>query len=173
MKLKILGVALGACLSVLTLSAGAPTDYVSVSPTALKPMMIGMAALPFYTDDNEFYFTSETSNYEDALMYAPLNLHQGAQLKRLSIYFTRNTDDGDICITVFLTRQKLSTGATQNMGAIYTSSSAASASRKVLSDVTIAYGTIDNNTYTYALMVGFSRPVKSLKFHGAKMSLAD
>lgn len=176
MKTRVRGTILAVLLAaiVLPIHAQRGYTYVSISPTALQPMGgsfagVAMTSLPFIVSDSSYYFTLTSSTFDDAMMFAPLNLPDKVTLRALWVYFTRNTNDGDIYITFYLVRQSLSTGTIQNLGAIYTWSSSASSARKVLSTA-LKNNIVDNSRYTYALTVGFSRPVSSLKFHGAKIS---
>jgi len=178
MKTRSLSILLAALAVVAFVPAveGA-TKYVSISPTALQPMGgsfagIAMTSLPFLAGDTSFYFTLDTSTFDDAIMFAPLDLPDKKALRTLWVYFTRNTGDGDIYITVYLTRHSLAAGTFQNLGAIYTWSSAASPARRALS-IALKNNVVDNSKYTYALTVGFSRPVSALKFHGAKISYTE
>lgn len=176
MKIGIRGLLPAVLLAAVVLPGRAQRSftYLSISPTALQPMGgsfagVAMTSLPFVVSDSSYYFTLATSTFDDAMMFAPLNLPDKATLRTLWVYFTRNTNDGDVYITFYFTRQALSTGAIQNLGTIYTWSSSASSARKVLSTA-LKNNVVDNSRYTYALTVGFSRPVSSLKFHGAKIS---
>ena len=63
----------------------------------------------------------------------------------------------------------LISGTTQKMATITTTTLTPSATRKALADDSIQYATVDNNVYSYALVLRFRSGTSSLKFHGAKI----
>jgi len=176
MKTRVRGIILAVLLAAIVLPVHAQRGYtyISVSPTALHPMGgsfagVLMTSLPFLAGDSAFYFTPTSSTFDDAMMFAPLNLPQGVTLKWLTVYYTRNTNDGDAYMVFYLNRQALSSGTVTTLGTI-TAMTSASTARKVLSTtLNASYSVVDNSRYTYALTVGFSRPISALKFHGAKI----
>jgi hypothetical protein len=176
MKTRVRGIFMAVLLAsiVLPIHAQRSYTYVSVSPTALQPMGgsfagVAMTSLPFIVSDSSYYFTLTSSTFDDAMMFAPLNLPQGVALRTLTVYYTRNTNDGDAYMVFYLNRQALSSGTVTTLGTI-TAMTSASAARKVLSTtLNASYHVVDNSRYTYALTVGFSRPISALKFHGAKI----
>lgn len=157
-------------LFVFLLAVPVQAGNLAVSPALLLPTGAGVANFPFQKWNDEFYFAQASSTFDDAMMLAPLNLPNGVTLKQLTIYVTRNTGDGDIYITVYLMRHELATGAMETMATIYTWGLPASAARTSLFTRSLSYKTVNNSKYTYSLEVGFSRPVNTLKFHGAKIT---
>jgi len=161
-------------LLVITASAAqGATKYVSISPTALLPYSPTVAAMAFAKWDTLFYFTATSSSYDDAMMYAPVNLPDGVNITSLSVWYTRNTGDGDIYMSVYLHRQDLYTGATNVVASRTILTTPSSTSRKQSYTTTIAYPAVSNLRYSYALLVGFSRPMNKLKFHGARIGYTE
>ncbi len=174
--MKIRFCVLVSCL--LAVAAFAPfaegaTKYLSVSPTALLPYHSAITSLDFAKWDSYFYFLATSSTYDDAMMYAPLNLPHGATITSLTIYFTRDTGDGDIYMNSYLNRHALATGTTETMASVITWSSPSSPARKAMTAVKIKSAVINNSRYSYALLVGFSRPMNKLKFHGARIGYTE
>jgi hypothetical protein len=162
-----------ALLVVTASAAQGATKYVSISPTALLPMSSGIAAMGFAKWDSYFYFTATSSSYDDAFMYAPVNLPHNATITSLTVWYTRNTSDGDIYMSAYLHRQDLNTGTTTVVASKTILTTPASAARKTAYTTTIAYPTVANNRYSYALLVGFSRPMNLLKFNGARIGYTE
>jgi hypothetical protein len=162
-----------ALLVVTATAAQGATKYLSVSPTALLPFDTSVQALGFYKWDTSFYFTAASSSYDDAMMYAPLNLPHGATIASLTVWYTRNTSDGDVYMSVYLHRQDLYTGATNVVASATILTTPASSARKTAHTTAIAYPTVANNRYSYALLVGFARPMNKLKFHGARIAYTE
>ncbi len=174
MKTRSLSILLAALAVVAFVPAveGA-TKYVSVSPTALLPSGSTVAAMTFAKWDSYFYFTADSSSYDDAFMYAPVNLPHNATITSLTAWYTRNTGDGDIYMSVYLQRHDLNTGTITVVASKTILTTPASAGRKTAYTTTINYPTVANNRYSYALLVGFSRPMNKLKFHGARIGYTE
>ncbi len=174
MKTRSLSILLAALAVVAFVPAveGA-TKYVSVSPTALLPYDSTVAAMSYFRWDSTFNFTAVSSSYDDAMLFAPLTLPHKVNITSLTAWYTRNTNDGDIYMSIYLQRQDLTTGAVSVVASTTILTTAASASRRSAFTTTIAYPSVDNRRYSYALLVGFSRPMNKLKFHGARIGYTE
>lgn len=174
MKTRILSFVLAAvAVAAFVPAARAATDYVSVSPAALLPYSTTVGAMGFSRWDSSFYFTATSSSYDDAMMLAPVTLPDNATITSFTVWYTRNTNDGDIYMSMYLDRQDLFTGAISVVASRTILTTAASAARRSSQTTSIAFPAVDNRRYTYSLLVGFSRPMNKLKFHGARIGYKE
>jgi hypothetical protein len=174
MKIRILPVFLALmAIAAVVPAAQAATKHMSISPTALLPTNSSVALLEFSKWDSYFYFTAAASTYNDAFMYAPINLPHNSTITSLTVWYTRNTDDGDNIMSVTLHRHDLYTGKVVVVAGSSYLSTPASGARRVKSTRTIADPIVNNIRYSYSLLVGFSRPMNKLKFHGARIGYME
>ncbi len=174
MRNRILSIVLVlAAVAAFVPAAQGATKYVSISPTALLPYGSTVAAMGFARWDSYFYFTATSSSYDDAMMFAPVTLPDGVAITSLSVWYTRNTSDGDIYMSVYLNRHDLYSGTVNVVASATILTTPASAARKQKFTTTIAYPTVSNLRYSYTLLVGFSRPMNKLKFHGARIGYTE
>jgi hypothetical protein len=146
---------------------GAVTSYLSVSPNQCQLTDKNTSTLTWYSETDEFYFST---GYPDSIwVNAPLSLPHNAAIKSFTIYCTDNGSGDDEEIYFYLQRHKMSDGTTQTMASNSTAGLASSAARKVLTDGSIDYATVDNNVYSYSIVIRFRLGHANLKFNGAKI----
>ncbi len=174
MKIRVLSVLLALITIVTVIPAEqAATKHIAISPTTLMPINSEVAQLEFVKWDSYFYFTAAATTFNDAFMYAPINLPHNATITSLTVWYTRNTDDGDNIMSVTLHRHDLYTGKVIVVAGTSYLSTPASGARRNKTTKAIEFPTVNNNRYSYSLIVGFSRPMNKLKFHGARIGYLD
>lgn len=155
----------------LGLSPGLVSGYgagvISVSPAAFRPYDHYLDSLNWYVYSNEAYYDSGymMSGYMEAPIYLP-------HLATVTGFTAVVTDGGsgvDDEIHVMLRRQNLATGVRETVAYVYTTGSFSSSIRQFLDASSIAYASVDNETYAYSILVRFYAPRNYLRFHGVKV----
>jgi hypothetical protein len=164
------------CLTVLSIAglaawAGAveppATRTISLSPAACQVTSKDQSTLTWFCEQDEFYWTTA---YPDSLwLNVPLQLPDKAVVKGFTVYCTVNGGGSDEEIEFFLSRHKLLNGSTQKLATITTTTLTPSSTRKALADETIEYAAVDNDVFSYAIVIRFRSGSPNLKFHGAKI----
>lgn len=169
----LVGIGLAASAGLLSANAardGAVTTTISISPAACQITSKDVSGLTWYCEQDEFYWTTA---YPDSLwVNVPLQLPDKAVVKSLTVYCTVNSGSPDDEIDIYLSRHKMLNGTSQKLATITTTILTPSSSRRALADDTIEYATVDNNGYSYALVLRFRSGSANLKFHGAKIRYA-
>jgi hypothetical protein len=140
----------------------------TVPPGALNLWLSSFQSYPHQRTESEFSFTG-TSLAEDIIMIAPVNLAHGGSVRKLTAYLTDNTDQDEARMLVILGRQNLQTGDKEQMASVSTNQCSASPDRREFSASTINFAKINNDQYSYHLLVIFGRENPNLKFHAAKI----
>ncbi|MBN2206155.1 MAG: hypothetical protein JW742_02015 [Candidatus Aminicenantes bacterium] len=145
----------------------AATTILSISPVECQLTSKDQSTLTWFREQGAFYWTT---GFPDSLwVNIPLQIPHKAVVKGLTVYCTINGNGPDDEIEFYLSRQKMISGASQKMATITTTILTPSPSRRALADDTIDYATVDNNVYSYALVLRFRSGSDKLKFHGAKI----
>jgi hypothetical protein len=152
----------------LGLAADFGSGVVSVSPAGFKPTDYLYHSLPWYVDGDEAYYSSGYPN--SAFMVAPVYLPHLATITGFSAAVTDNGTGYDDEIWVSLNRTNMATGVSEGIASVRTTNTFASPLRQTLIEDTFANTTIDNENYTYSIMVRFYSPNSKIRFHGAKIS---
>jgi hypothetical protein len=155
----------------LGLNFGLAADFgsgvVSVSPAAFKPTDYQYQSLNWYAGTTEAYYSSGYPN--SAFMTAPVSLPHLATITGFSAVVTDNGNGYDDEIWVSLLRHNMSTGTTDTIAFVSTTWNFISPSRQTLTEDTLTNTTVDNENYTYSIIVRFYSPNSKIKFHGAKI----
>ncbi|MBE9569888.1 MAG: hypothetical protein IMF11_04640 [Proteobacteria bacterium] len=143
------------------------TGYVSISPSALKPYLSDDYAYTFWATSREFYFQSTGGNMVTPV--APVHLPHGVQVTGFGVIYTDNGSGIDDSMNFHLSRHHILTGATDTLAWCTTDviGFPSSPDRRVLKDLTINHGLVDNLHYTYTLHVKFYQGSNKVKFHSA------
>ncbi len=149
------------------------TGYVSISPSALKPYLSDDYAYTFLATSWGFYFENTGGN--PVTPVAPVNLPHGAVVTGFGVIYTDNGGGVDDSMDFFLSRHDIVTGSTDTMASCTTDVPGfpSSPGRRLLKDLTISYGTINNMRYTYSLHVKFYQGSDKVKFHGAVIAYTN
>ncbi len=163
------GIVMGFVFIGLNLGLGADfgSGVVSVSPAAMQPNDYQMGSLNWYTYPHEAFYNSGYPN--SAYMEAPISLPHMATITGFSAVVTDNGSGPDDEIWVILRRQNIATGVLESIGMVQTTAGFSSSIRQTLTDSSLYYTTIDNENYTYSVLVRFYLPRSYIKFHGAKV----
>ncbi|MBN2198778.1 MAG: hypothetical protein JW747_02910 [Candidatus Aminicenantes bacterium] len=169
MKKPSKGIVMGILFLGMTmgLASGYGAGVISVSSAAFKPNDHYMASLNWYAYANQAYFDSGYPN--SGYMEAPVFLPNLATVTGFVAVVTDNGTGPDDEIHVSLRRQNIQTGMSEILASVYTSSSFALASRQTLTDTSISNAVVDNDTYTYSVLVRFYIPRSYLRLHGVKI----
>lgn len=151
----------------LGLVSGYGAGVISVSPAAFRPYDHYLDSLNWYVYSNEAYYDS--GYMMSGYMEAPVFLPHLATVTGFTAVVTDNGANVDDEILVFLRRQNLTTGVRETLALVYTTSSFASSIRQILNASSIAYAAVDNENYSYSILVRFYTPHNYLRFHGAKV----
>ncbi len=121
----------------------------------------------FYRDAVEFYFPAQADSELSA--WAPVNLPNGAVVKKFVIYCTDNDDTADTYMTVHLARYRHTVSDYNSMASVTTLPLAASPDRRILKDEIIDYAQVKNHMYSYILFLEVDQLSDNVRFHGAKI----
>lgn len=160
-------------LAIFFVLAGASFHFLfartyTIPPCALDHWDSATLSFPHNRWENEFSFKT-VGSYEDIVMIAPINLPDGVTVKKLVAYITDNTPEDEARILIILGRQNLQTGIREQMVSIGTGGASASPARRELTASAINFARVNNDRYSYHLIVIFGRQNPNLKFHGAKI----
>ncbi len=163
-KLLIFSVIFVMAVLVDPLPSQCETKVLVVPPSAMRPQDHYINDLNWYAYDDEFYFDT---GYPDPVRgNAAIYLPNGASVKKLIVFYTDNGNDPDEEIGVYLYRQEMGTGASQQMASVSSSMMISDPGRRYLKDNSINYDVIDYN-FSYTLMVRFYIGHDNVRFHGA------
>jgi len=151
----------------LSLAADFGAGVISVSPTAFQPKNWLVDTLSWYAYGDELYFTGGPDG--EVWVYAPVFLPNLSTITSFTAVVTDNGSGIDDEIRVVLNRHNMLTGAIDNLAYLLSPGSFASPARYTLTDTTISYAQVDNETYAYYVGVMFYSPRSYLKFHGLKI----
>lgn len=169
MKKIAMGILMGVVF--LGMNIGLAADFgagmVSVSPAGFKPTDYQYHSLNWYASATEAYYNSGYPN--SAYMTAPVSLPHLATITGFSAVVTDNGNGMDDEIHVSFLRHNMTTGATEAIAFVSTTWSFISSARLTLTEDTLANTTIDNEKYTYSILVRFYSPNSKIRFHGAKI----
>ena len=140
----------------------------TIPPCALDHWDSVTMSFPHNRWETEFSFKTSGS-YEDIVMIAPVNLPDGVTVKKLMTYLTDNTDRDEARMMIILGRHNLQTGVREQMVSLSTRGCNASPTQIERTASTINYARINNDKYSYHLIVIFGMQDPDLKFHGAKI----
>ncbi len=144
------------------------TKIYTIPPCALDHWDSGTISFPHNRWETEFSFKT-IGSYEDIVMITPVNLPDGVTLKKLTTYLTDNTDRDEARMLIILGRHNLQTAVREQMVSIGTRGCTASPDQREFSASTINFARINNDKYSYHLIVIFGMQDPNLKFHGAKI----
>ena len=146
-----------------------PGTVVSISPTACIPYNQS------YYDDFIFH-AGPTEAYFEYDMFAfmvgfevPVYLPHGVTVTKMVVYFTDNSGGDDDSMDVSLYRHQMATGTLSNMAGVSSYPFANSPDRRTMRDRSIKYPLINNQWFSYHLIVRFWQGREEVKFHGAKI----
>jgi len=140
----------------------------SIPPCALDHWDSVTMSFPHNRWETEFSFKTSGS-YEDIVMITPVNLPNGVTMKKLVAYITDNTVRDEARMMVILSRHNLRTGVREQMASRARGGDFASPEIVELTASPIDFAKIDNDNYSYNLVVIFGLHDPNLKFHGAKI----
>ena len=163
-KLLIISVIFVMALLADPLPSQCVTKVLVVPPSAMRPQDHYINDLNWYAYDDEFYF--DTAYFDPVRGNAPIYLPHGAYVTKLVVFYTDNGNDPDEEIGVYLYRQEMATGTSEQMAAVSSSLKASNPGRRMLKDSSINYDVINYN-YSYTLMVRFYIGHDNVRFHGA------
>jgi len=153
------------------LASSGIAGVISLSPAAFRP-------IDSTSDNDRTWYAHETELYvpmsiDGPYFMAGVNLPNGVNIKKMTVYFTDMGTGVDDEVRVMLNRHSLSTGVVQQMAYACNHSSPAlpySTSRQTKVDSTISYKTISNSSYTYTVYVHFIMDcTDKVKFNGVKI----
>lgn len=141
----------------------------SVSPADIRPASRFDADLMWVATAREFYFANvdfKNRYYRDG--YAPLFLPHGARIKALVVSYMDRGCGVRQDIQVVLLRQNTADGTVQKLGEITSFGLAVNPNRATLTDEKIENDVVDNNAFSYSLLVQFGNIKRErVRFHGA------
>jgi len=170
---KMKKIAMGILMGVMFLgmNIGLAADFgsgvVSVSPAAVKPTDYQYHSLNWYASSTEAYYNSGYP--ESAYMEAPVYLPNMATITGFSAVVTDNGSGADDEIWLTFRRHNMTTGVTETIAFVSTTASFKSSARQTLSDSSLSFTSVDNDTYTYSVLIRFYIPRSYIKFHGVKI----
>ncbi|MBN2206215.1 MAG: hypothetical protein JW742_02320 [Candidatus Aminicenantes bacterium] len=164
--------AIGLLLSAggLSLSAAAAElKTLSVSPAEFRPASRVDGDLAWVATNGEFYYTNvDFNNRYDRENYAPLFLPHGARIKSLTVHYTDLGCSIIQDIRVALLRQNMASGAVRKLAEVSSQGLPIDPSRNVLETDAIADAVVNNNLFSYTLLVRFNNIKRDrVRFHGA------
>ena len=150
--------------------AADPGTVVSISPSACIPYdQSYWDYFNFYADPDRAYFDYNLGAFMVGFT-APVYLPHGATVTKMVVYFTDNADAGeDDTMDVTLYRHRMATGACNSLAVTDSTPYANSPNRRTMRDRSIDYPIIDNQFFSYYLVVRFWQGREELQFHGAKI----
>ena len=154
-------------------AAPAPAgDFLTVSPADVHPAGRVDADTEWYATAREFFFVNtdfKNDAYRDGV--APLFLPDGVRIRALAVAFLDRGCGVNQALRVILLRQRLADGAIEKMAEVDTSPLLIDPARRVLVDETIANGAVDNDAYSYSLLLQFGNIKRDrVRFHGATIT---
>jgi len=142
------------------------TKYLSISPGGFRPINWDqMAILMWSGTDDEFNFDTGAYGIFEAL--APLNLPQGATIKKLTVYYTDNAPHANDFFVGVLNRRNMATGGSGALAAMTTESAPVSTERKKVEMLITKNNIVDNRKFSYSIRLFFHSGSTELKFNGA------
>jgi len=144
-------------------------NTLTVSPADVRPAGRVDADMEWYGTAQEFFFVNvDFKNRYDRSGIAPLFLPDGVRIKALSVTFLDRGCGVNQALQVVLLRQRLADGSIEKVAEVDTSPLLIDPARRVLVDETIANGVVDNDAFSYSLLLQFGNIKRDrVRFHGA------
>jgi hypothetical protein len=134
-----------------------------------QSLMLGPADFAPYLDDHDYvrrsYELYSTSGASNQYFYAPIHLPNGVRLKRVVLFF-HDSGSGFLLLNV-IRDNKYNFYSEDVIG--FTLTSGTPGNSTLTAGANWAYNLINNNGYTYTLMIHFNESGSEYKFYGAKV----